>query len=991
MSADESEDEKLKTRVASLESELRALRARIAALEMAPWNSAVRAEPAAPPVPPAPEEPVKTPPALATPAEDRESRRAGPPPLPKPDVAAGRQRFRAGASRSVAAAAPTPAVPGRRELPLRPPPVPQGPSPFVKFLHAVHLLPPAGGESGEVQLGAWWATRIGALLVVLAVVFFGVYVSIGTPPWVKLAELAAVSAGVALTGRWLEHRIGRFGSVILGGGLALVFFTAFAAYAIPAVKVTDSLLVAAGLQAAAVLFVFGVSVARGSKTVATMATLLGFASAFFSIAEGFDDFAVFGALALAGAGVGLRRWKGWAPPVLFAVVLTYAILAVVSVSIWDTEVGRRSPPYVFGIAGAAFVLFFLSVAMEGPDQAGRFSRAQRWLQALNGSLGAIAGLVAATSVLSSGDLSWYFFAAGAVLLLASAWAWRVAPDDPLMSAFAVKASALIALGVMTEWEARTRWLALLLEAFVLFAASRRTGKRILAIVAAAVWAFSLFFRLSEPPVGAGQWISAGGLSVALYAVASPALLGLVARMLSTSETSAGAAVVVGFVASVPAWRACGSVYDEAWAPLAMIGVVCCLAGTGRLLRSIVPVVGSVLVLGWAFAALQMYSVWRHGAAWLWTCAFAVAIVSATGAWWAVERGPGGKGQPGRGIRIAGGLLAVLAVTALAAGAFKFWPSRAGLAVSVGLAVALTWHGAAGARREWQWSGVVAGFASLALFATHAPGPEDSAGGLAWLWVAALGGALALVGSRRAGAPETDGSASEGWLPWLAALLSVILLWMATYEGFEVVGRGWVSVAAMVGYAMAARGLRMQAAWGAASLFPGIAFLAIVTAPVWPPGDIAWAALGSAWVAGVVFAALPAVAVRMVDWIPSSLVRGWCVLHLVVASLFLLSVTLARPAPWASLTTVIWALAGIAWFLVGLFCQARSHRVGGLLVLALCIPRAFFIDINSTLYRIAAFVVLGLVLLWVGFSYQRFRHLVQDDTAGNNEKRPDEGA
>lgn len=34
-----------------------------------------------------------------------------------------------------------------------------------------------------------------------------------------------------------------------------------------------------------------------------------------------------------------------------------------------------------------------------------------------------------------------------------------------------------------------------------------------------------------------------------------------------------------------------------------------------------------------------------------------------------------------------------------------------------------------------------------------------------------------------------------------------------------------------------------------------------------------------------------------------------------------------------------------------------------------------VDLDSALHRIAAFIALGLVLLWVGFSYDRFKHLI----------------
>jgi hypothetical protein len=147
---------------------------------------------------------------------------------------------------------------------------------------------------------------------------------------------------------------------------------------------------------------------------------------------------------------------------------------------------------------------------------------------------------------------------------------------------------------------------------------------------------------------------------------------------------------------------------------------------------------------------------------------------------------------------------------------------------------------------------------------------------------------------------------------------------------------------------------------------------------WPPGDAAWQAMIAAWFLGVAVIVLPAIAGRHVAWIRPDLLPAWRMIHAFVGVLFVMGSALSRPAPWDAWTTVIWALAGIVVFLAGLFLRARTHRIAGLLVLGACLPRIFFVDINSTLYRIAAFVVVGLVLLWVGFSYQRFRHLIDND-------------
>ena len=102
------------------------------------------------------------------------------------------------------------------------------------------LRPPKPKGNLEVQLGTWWATRIGALLAVICVVFFGVYVSRNAAPMLRFCEILAASLGMALAGLWLERRYERFGGVIFSGGLALLYFTAFAAYAVQPVRIIQS-------------------------------------------------------------------------------------------------------------------------------------------------------------------------------------------------------------------------------------------------------------------------------------------------------------------------------------------------------------------------------------------------------------------------------------------------------------------------------------------------------------------------------------------------------------------------------------------------------------------------------------------------------------------------------------------------------------------------------------------------------------------------------
>jgi uncharacterized membrane protein len=155
---------------------------------------------------------------------------------------------------------------------------------------------------------------------------------------------------------------------------------------------------------------------------------------------------------------------------------------------------------------------------------------------------------------------------------------------------------------------------------------------------------------------------------------------------------------------------------------------------------------------------------------------------------------------------------------------------------------------------------------------------------------------------------------------------------------------------------------------------------------WARGENAWALLVAVFTLVMALAFVPLAQGRRGVWLGSAMERPWRVGHAVVAVLALFVLATIGHAAWQVYGSVVWALGGIVLFVLGLAFRARSHRVVGLLALGLCIPRVFLYDIQSTKYRIAAFVVLGVLLLLVGFSYQKFRHLIE---GGPEEKAGDE--
>ena len=79
-------------------------------------------------------------------------------------------------------------------------------------------------------------------------------------------------------------------------------------------------------------------------------------------------------------------------------------------------------------------------------------------------------------------------------------------------------------------------------------------------------------------------------------------------------------------------------------------------------------------------------------------------------------------------------------------------------------------------------------------------------------------------------------------------------------------------------------------------------------------------------------------------------------------------------------SILWALYASILTGFGIALRVKGARILGILLLGITILKVFFIDLGSlqTLYRIISFIVLGLLLLAVSYSYNRFRNLIFGD-------------
>ena len=847
-------------------------------------------------------------------------------------------------------------------------------------LQQFQLWPPSGESNAEVRLGAWWATRMGALLAVIGVVFFGVYISLATPPWVKLAELLAVVGGVGALGLWLERRVPKFGAVVFGGALALLYFSAYAAYAVPATRVLDQVWQGVAAQLVAVGAVFAAAQWRRSVSVATMAVALGFVAAWFSFASGLAGLALSMALVLAAGAVALRLVHGWVAPVAVALPLAYAVFARFALVAWSHKAGDAVQVAWLWLLGFGAV-FFWSDWWAGRGAREPLAGRGRGLQSINASLAVALGLVV-TLRLDEGSLP-VFYAGAAVLCGLGAWAWRGREGSAaLVALLACKAAGLLGLAVIAEFLGHVRALVLLTQAFALLVAARSAAIKALRVAAAVVWGSALLFFLGQAVGDSGRWdLAAVAAAVGLVGGAAW-WLGLCERWLGASRNLC---LTGGMALGAVAGGVTNFLSNASWSPALGVLLGAAAASGGAISRGWTgPASAAAVALVGAHAGMVSYGFFGHPAWLLWTNEGVLLVAVLVIAVVLDRRGAEGEVDAAWRWALARAGLVTVALLALQvtwfAGLSRPQALAAAMGTAAGLMVAAKWA------RRWP----LVGLSTLALglgWLGYGPSTWGAVtSGHGWLALAALA-AWVPAALFAASAARRERMLDPVWrelTPAVQTLLATLVTLFAMQGGL--VGLERVVASAVVGLGVAALAWRpgVLAALPAASALMGVGIL-------WAAGfgrDASQAEIGAATLLSVATATVPVLARR---WIGpgAGAWRRWAAwAHPASAWLLLAVIFLRQSGGLAPYATVLCGGAAIALFLLGLFARERAVRLVGLGGLAMCVPRVFLVDIDSTVYRIGAFVALGVVLLWVGFSYHRFRHLITGERPGAA-KTPDE--
>ncbi len=417
-----------------------------------------------------------------------------------------------------------PAVPKVAAPPREPTAMPAAPAvarepraPSARRMRAAEL---------ESLIGGQWLNKIGIVVLVVGVTWFLGYSLQYLGPSGKV--LLGVLTGLALLagGVFLERRpryVG-IGRTLLGGGWAVLYLTAFAAYSLPAAKVISDPTVALGVLVAVAVGMILHSLRYRSQLV----TALAYGLAFLAIGiSPVSLFSLFATAILAASLIAVLRSMPWYHLALVGVAATYLVHVLWLVR--GAPAGQAAmTPQGFWLSESAvalyWLLFVIQVLVRKPASEPE-ARVAYTLNVVNtaGFLG-----LSAWQVWMTFDTNLYLLAAACmVAYAATAFMLRLARRTGLFDFNALMAAGLAASVLPLSWRAfpgTERWLALCWagEAAVVLALGfqlKRLPLRVASYALAgaailALFAVNLSAPLSREPVVA--WLTVPPVIVFLY-------------------------------------------------------------------------------------------------------------------------------------------------------------------------------------------------------------------------------------------------------------------------------------------------------------------------------------------------------------------------------------------------------------------------------------------------------------------------------------------
>jgi hypothetical protein len=862
--------------------------------------------------------------------------------------------------------------------PLPPAPVPEATAPIAAevaaqpapVLEAIAPMPvdaapqPAPKPSWEFQLGTVWLVRVGIVILLTGVVFLGNYAyhhivpHIG--PGAKLALLYCFGGGLAWLGARFEKRsesLRNYGRVLLAGGAALVYYTTYGATFVDKLRVIESPLSGGVLLLGVGGLIVWLAEKRKQQSVALMAILLSY---YTSAINPLGLFSLYSSLLLTLAAVYFVLRHRWTKIGFLSLVGTYG-----SYAYWRFYGGNQTLSFAEPVAGHVWqgiiflscywILFTVAVFLSRSTS---FSPEKRtpFLTFNNAAFfGLVFQILHGNHPHLTGRFSLFF---GSILLLLAWVAKRRQNEDLFLDgAYLVQGLAVLTFGILTELNGYQLTLALTFQGTaMLFWMNRRHGW--IYEVGAGLVTF-LAFCLS---IANNEWLTAGqsvGWSLTALLIGN--------AWLSRNFKKAERESILCLPAIFYCLLAIGKIglflpVHFTTVSTELLAAVTLIAFGMAVRLPELAITSQIFVL--IAAVPYIFGSDSHGDGWM-TVFGIIFIPLLLIHWWQRQK----EYDPHR---LGQSVFSILFLATATRWLFDYFPaSEVGVYLGA-LAVATLMYGVSTRTQILAFLGQSLVFMAAGRFFMEAFFRNSSGSwpALHILFVAIDIGLLHKLGGRFSDRIKIGFAALQIILR--AVLFAMLATWGWQYVDAPLQMLYFVGIATVL-FFLAVRSEQKQPAVARPVLGYAAAFAVLGTLIFW--NGLVQGQPASWW---HVFSLLLLAIDERVGFKRLSLANFPASVRTIVISL-VISGFFFEANRWLDLShsafpkTLAWALLGTISLCVGLYIRERAYRIGGLILLASAIVRIFIHDVWGVdpLFRILSFIVLGVVLLGLGFIYNKF--------------------
>jgi len=836
---------------------------------------------------------------------------------------------------------------------------------------------PAEVRSFEMRLGTYWLVRIGIVMVITGLVFFGNlayhnYIS-HLGPVGKVALLYVASATLLGAGWWWQRKaanasLRNYAQVLFAGGWAALYFTTYAAHHIELLRVIQSALLDGILLFACASWMVWFADRKKSEVMALFAVGLAYYTA---IITRVGLFTLYSNLVLTVAAVGFLVRHRWAVLSFGSLVATYAAYGFwrfFNGSAWhwaSPAEGLWSGTYFL----IAYWLVFTSAVFLSRDEKFAGENRSAFLTLNNGAFFTL--FLLTMLEVEEGGFWRFALVYGSVLLGLAVLAGRVLSAEPLARhSYLTQGLLLVTVGFISKFAGLQLALILAAESVVLLLMSYQRENMILRvggyIVAglAVGWGMDGMRHNDQPGLVLAMGLGAlmlvntmvvhhrtmpDGLVIVRpqpsYFTALALAIWLVATWNNTTRDHFP--VILGFEALVLTF----SIY------LLSIREISLLSQS--------YLIGAQLAWFWTWVDFSQSQPW-------WNPALLIAISLGLSHWWQHQQ----VLQVPSPLRSSWQILYALAIV----GTFCCWLSPKvqapeWLVVSGGLALILTAYGVL--TRAWYLAAcgqIFVVISALQFGIQLAQAKPAWPFALAPLAVLGLHSWAAVLWFERR--PEADSRIREPLLElalvyrWMGLVMSIA--WICEYIPAR--ERIWLLIAVGVGIFLWAGARRSREALLFSAPFT-VTALTLFWLPLFQAPTVYWPNLAA--IVGLL--GQRQVAKRAPERYSIGPEVHGAIIVIGGLSLWLFVSRWVLEQASGFYLTASWSLLALAMFTCGIMLRERVYRWLGLGILACALGRVVVFDVwkLETLYRILSFMALGIVLLVLGFIYNKYQEKIRE--------------